>query len=229
MYKPTILYAEDDRETRENFSMILHQFFDTVYVAENGKEALNLYHKYHPDILLLDIGMPYLDGLDVARAVRKSDTDIPIVILSGYSDRERLLSAVNLKLEAYLLKPIDNIQLKETILKLIKKIEDKELVPLRKELLWNKNTNMLIYQEEQVKITKKERLLLEILIKNIGNYISNDDLIIHIWQDDIPDHSHDNKLIQLIYRLNKKITHLLHCDEHLIENSYTLGYKIVSS
>jgi len=223
MYKPTILYAEDDQEARENLAIILQQYFDIVYTATNGKEALNLYREKHPDI-----SMPCLNGLDVARIIRQADPAIPIIILSAYSDREKLLSAVNLKLEAYLLKPIDHTELTETILRLIDQIEDKEIIHLRKDLIWNRKNANLIYKEQQVKITKKERLLLHILTKHIGQYISNDELIIQIWQDDIPDHSHDNKLIQLIYRLNKKITELLQCDTHLIENGYTSGYRILS-
>jgi len=228
MYKPTILYAEDDQEARENLAIILQQYFDIVYTASNGKEALDFYHEKHPDILLLDISMPSLNGLDVARTVRQADLSTPIIILSAHSDREKLLSAVNLKLDAYLLKPIDTTELTKTILKLIDQIENKEIIHLRKDLIWNRKNTNLIYKEQQVKITKKERLLLKILTKHIGQYISNDDLIIYIWQDDIPDHSHDNKLIQLIYRLNKKITKLLQCDTHLIENGYTSGYRILS-
>ena len=229
MYKPTVLYAEDDQEIRENLSIILHQYFDTVYTAKNGKEALDLYHEQHPDILMLDIHMPYLDGLDVARIVRQADPNIPIVILSAYSDREILLDAVNLKLEAYLLKPIDHTILKETITKLISQTEGKETVHLRKGLVWHNSSTTLVYEKKEIKLTKKERLLLQILTKHIDNYVSHDELIIHIWHDDIPDHSHDNKLIQLIYRFNKKLAQQLPMETHLIENSYTLGYRILSS
>ena len=62
MYKPTILYAEDDQEARENLAIILQQYFDIVYTASNGKEALDFYHEKHPDILLLDISMPSLNS-----------------------------------------------------------------------------------------------------------------------------------------------------------------------
>ncbi|OQX49718.1 MAG: hypothetical protein B5M46_04050 [Epsilonproteobacteria bacterium 4484_20] len=226
MHKPTVLYAEDDRDTRENFITLLHQYFGTVYTAGDGKEALELYREHAPDILLLDITMPQLNGLDLAKIIRQDDPDIPIVILSAYSDREKLLSAVNLKLEAYLLKPLDETRFKETMSRLIKQIQEKEITSLGKHLTWDKNYTNLTYKGEPIKLTKKERLLLEILTKHIGKYVSNDELIIHIWQDDIPDHSHDNKLIQLIYRVNKKLTQKLSLDTHLIENSYTLGYRI---
>jgi len=119
LHKPTLLYAEDDQESRENYAYILHTDFDTVYQAADGKEALRLYHEHSPDIVLLDINMPLLDGLGVAEAIRKENQTIPIVMLTGHSDRERLLKAVNLKLSAYLLKPVDIIHLLQTLKSLV--------------------------------------------------------------------------------------------------------------
>jgi DNA-binding response OmpR family regulator len=226
MIKPTLLYAEDDQESRENYAFILQKYFSDIYLAQNGKEALSLYYEKHPDILLLDISMPLLNGLDLVKTIRKDDPDTHIIMLSAHSDREKLLSAVNLKLEAYLLKPVDDTLLKETIIKLIRQIQTKESVYLREDLIWDKNHSSLIYKGEQLKITKKERLLLQLLTHNLGTYVSHDELIIHIWDDEIPDHSHDNKLIQLIYRFNKKIMQHFSSPTHLIENSYTLGYRL---
>jgi len=226
MNKPTLLYAEDDQYTRENFLLILHEYFNTIYVAQDGKEALSLYLEKKPDILLLDISMPVLNGLDLVKAIRKEDQSTPIIILSAHSDTRNLLCAVGLKLEAYLLKPIDIPLFDKTIRKIIKQVEMKDIIYLRKDLLWDSNNFSLIYKGEQIKITKKERLLMELLSENLGQYVSHDELILHIWCDEIPDHSHDNKLIQLIYRFNKKIMNHLSTSCHLVENSYTMGYRL---
>ncbi len=226
MYKPTLLYAEDDQEIRENFAIILHEYFDTVYLAKNGKEALALYREKHPDILLLDIGMPLLNGLDLVESIRNNDQNTPVIMLSAYSDTEKLLSAIGLKVEAYLLKPIDMMLFKKTITKLIRQLQTNDTVILREDLSWNTKHLTLSYKDEQIKLTKKERHLLQLLNNRIEEYLSNDDLIINIWHEEIPDHSHNNKLIQLVYRLNKKIMQYLPSCPHLIENSYTLGYRI---
>jgi DNA-binding response OmpR family regulator len=226
MLKPTLLYAEDDQETRENYVFILKDYFSDIYLAQNGKEALKIYDEKHPDILLLDISMPLLNGLDLVKIIRKDDPHTPIIMLSAHSDREKLLYAVNLKLEAYLLKPIDDTLLKETIVKLTKQLQTQEIIYLREDLTWDKDHSNLTYRGKQIKITKKERLMLQLLTNNIGKYVSHDELIIHIWHNEIPDHSHDNKLIQLIYRFNKKIIQNLFSPTHLIENSYTLGYRL---
>jgi len=226
MYKPTLLYAEDDHDTRDNFLLILHEYFNTIYIAKNGEEALSLYTEKRPDILLLDISMPLLNGLDLVKAIRKNDQNTPIIILSALSDTENLLCAVGLKLEAYLLKPIDLSLFDKTIKKIIKQVEVRDIIYLRKELHWDTSRSGLFYKGEQIKTTKKEKLLLELLSMNFGKYVSHDELIIHIWCDEIPDHSHDNKLIQLIYRFNKKIMKELSISSHLVENSYTLGYRL---
>jgi len=226
MIKPTLLYAEDDQESREIFAFILKEYFSNIYLATNGKEALALYHEKKPDILLLDISMPYLNGLDLAKIIRKDDPNTHIIMLSGHSEKEKLLSAVNLKLEAYLLKPIDIILFKDTIVNLIRQIQTKESVYLRNDLIWDKTHSSLMHKGEELKLTKKERLLMQLLTHTLGMYVTHDELIIHIWHDEIPDHSHDNKLIQLIYRFNKKIMQHLSSPAHLIENSYTLGYRL---
>jgi len=226
MVKPTLLYAEDDRESRENYSIVLQEFFSRIYLAKNGKEALNLYYEKQPNVLLLDISMPLLNGLDLVNIIRKEDTDTPIIMLSAHADKEKLLYAIGLKLEAYLLKPIDDVQLKAVITRVIRQLQETEIVCLRKDLTWDRYSAILTYKNESIKITKKERLLLQLLVKHIGKYVSHDELILHIWYDDIPDHSHDNKLIQLIYRFNRKLTQQLSLETHLIENSYTLGYRI---
>jgi DNA-binding response OmpR family regulator len=226
MNKPTLLYAEDDKDTRDSFLLILHEYFDTIYIAKNGEEALTLYSEKKPDILLLDITMPLLNGLDLVKTIRKEDQSTPIIILSAHSDTENLLCAVGLKLEAYLLKPIDLSLFDRTIKKIIRQVEVKDIIYLGKELHWDSSRSSLIYKGKQIKITKKEKLLLELLSMNLGKYVSHDELILHIWCDEIPDHSHDNKLIQLIYRFNKKIMKQLSISSHLVENSYTLGYRL---
>jgi len=229
MYNYSILYAEDDKTIRDNFIILLQEMFHDVYIADNGKDTLKIYIEKKPDILLLDIRMPIIDGLEVAKQIRKNDEKTPIIMLTGYSDKEILLSAVNLKLEAYIMKPIDFNQFNETIKKLIDKMNQKHLIPIRKNLVWDNNNRILIYENNIIKLTKKEQLVIELLIENLNQFIQNDSMIYHIWENELPDNSHDNKLIQLIYRINKKLQKYLGDEDKFIENSYTLGYRILQT
>lgn len=228
MYDMTLLYAEDDPQSRNNYAFVLEEYFSKVYIAEDGREALHLYHEKKPDILLLDISMPFIDGLEVAKTVRKENREIPIIMLTAHSEKDILLRALDLKLEKYLLKPINEVKLKEIMLKVIGEREKKDVMLLREKLLWHKENTYLTYDEEEIKLTKKEHKLIILLLRSPGKYFMPDTLIINVWDDEIPDDSHDNKLHQLIYRLNKKINTVSKSDIQLIENSYTFGYRIKS-
>ena len=226
MYNLTLLYAEDDPQSRKNYAFLLEEYFSKVYIAEDGREALDIFQKKKPDVLLLDISMPLIDGLEVAKTVRKDNKEIPIIMLTAHSEQDILLRAVNLKLDDYLLKPINEKNLKKAILKAIREIQDRDITLIGEKLLWNKINSNLFYDKKNIRLTKKEQKLLALLINSTGKYFTNDSLIIQIWDDEIPNASHDNKLHQLIYRLNKKINEVTNSTTPLIENSYMLGYRI---
>ena len=102
----TLLYVEDDIKLREQFMRVLKPKFKEVYEASDGVHALVLYAQYSPDMMLVDINLPKIDGLEVIEKIRKSDKTTPIVILSAYSDQEKLLRAMTLGLSEYLIKPV---------------------------------------------------------------------------------------------------------------------------
>jgi len=195
-----------------------------VYLAEDGREALDLYHEKKPDVLLLDISMPFINGLDVAKFVRTTNKDIPIIMLTAHAEQEKLLTAIPLGLSQYLLKPINDRSLIEAVVKTIQEIQNREIITIRENLLWNKTNANLLYNEENIKLTKKEHKLVAFLIRSLGEYFTHDTLILEVWDDEIPDASHDNKLQQLVYRLNKKINTVINRDILFIENSYALGF-----
>ncbi len=228
MHKLTLLYAEDDQETRENYAFVLKKYFYEVYTAQNGKEALAIYQEKKPDVLLLDISMPILNGLDLAKEIRRNDEEIPIIMLTAHSEHDKLMKAVNLKLEAYLTKPIDHLVLKNSILKLITRMTDKNIVYLCSGFHWDKINSDLYYQQNHIKLTKKETLLMTYLGSNAGNYFLRDSIILYVWHDEVPNASHDNKLIQLVYRVNAKVSSHTGVTSPLIENSYALGYRLVT-
>ncbi len=222
----TILYAEDDQESRENYAYVLNTLFDTVYTAADGLEALRIYNNEAPDVLLLDITMPGMDGLELASIVREQDQKSHIVMLTAHSQREKLLRAVNLKLDAYLIKPMDDVLLLNAMRKIIKEMDDDKKVSLVHSLLWDKEHHLLYFEKKVLKTTKKETLLLDLLGRKAGSFFSRNSIILHVWSDEIHDETHDHKLTQLIYRLNTKISTVVDEDEPLIENSYAYGYRI---
>jgi len=92
---------------------------------------------------------------------------------------------------------------------------------------WNQAYGELSYQQSHINLSEKENLLITILAGSVGHYFSQDTLISDIWQGEDINASHERKLIQLIYRLNKKITSSTGLTTLLVENSYALGYRLL--
>ncbi len=103
----TLLYVEDNPQTQECMGSILEAETKAFYQACNGKEGLILYREKQPDIVLSDINMPEMDGLEMAAAIREIDPLQPIVITSAFNDRETLLKAVNLGIDGFVTKPVN--------------------------------------------------------------------------------------------------------------------------
>ena len=101
-----LLYAEDDAETREELQSILERYVAELYTAKNGREGMELFKQFHPDIIVTDIQMPEMNGLSMAADIRAIYPDQAIVVLSAYNDVEYLFRALELGIQHYITKPI---------------------------------------------------------------------------------------------------------------------------
>ena len=119
--KLTLLYVEDNEIVLENFATIFSKYFYQVITAANGDDALKLYEENKIDIAVLDISIPGINGLTLAKMIREQNKDIEIVMLTGHTEKEKLLEAINLHLFSYLVKPIKKEELDSTISRLLKK------------------------------------------------------------------------------------------------------------
>lgn len=102
----SLLLAEDEKNLRDSFAKVLLLYVDKVYTASDGEEALILYNEHHPDIIITDVKMPKLNGLELIKRIRKENHDIPIIVTSAYTDKDFLLDSIKLSLVDYVVKPI---------------------------------------------------------------------------------------------------------------------------
>lgn len=114
-YDISLLYVEDERVTREQVSRILQRIVTRIDVAENGRQGLELYQEKRPDIILSDIMMPVMNGLEMCRQIRKLDRDSQLIMLTAHSDTEYLLECISLGVNQYVQKPVDFGQLTSAI------------------------------------------------------------------------------------------------------------------
>ena len=133
----TILYAEDEKDLREVTHQILKGFTKKQYVAQNGQEGLELFKKYENeiDLIITDVNMPILNGLDMVKEIKKINLNIPIIVATAFSNKEYLLEAIDIGVDKYVLKPID-------IAKLLQVMSQSLIYHELKDLYIDKLTNL---------------------------------------------------------------------------------------
>lgn len=152
----TILYVEDNREIAEEITFFLETKVKALYSAYDGQEGLELFESKRPDIIITDIQMPRMNGLEMIREIRKIDVEVPIIITTAYNETDFLLKAIDLQVDGYLMKPLD---IKELLTRLVKVIEP---LHLRREL-FKKNRELETINHDLDKIAKEKTKELEYL------------------------------------------------------------------
>ena len=214
----TVLYAEDDLVIQDSISRILKIFFKDVVIANDGKEAIENYNNKKIDILILDYVMPNLNGYETAKIVRKKDKKIPILITSAYTDKEKLLNAIELNLIKYIEKPILYDDLIKVFENIIKYMEENNLlqIKLNESIYYSFVDKNIIKNGEKITLTKNEVLFLELLLEKPNHLISKNIIENSVFKASVD----ENTLRNMVYRLRKKI------DIDTIATIKDLGYII---
>ncbi|EPR43603.1 response regulator receiver modulated diguanylate cyclase with PAS/PAC sensor [Desulfovibrio sp. X2] len=106
----SILHVEDDSIIQFHMHTILGKLVRELHCAADGLEGLELYHRLKPDVVVSDIRLPRMNGLDMIAAIRETDPEVPVIVTSAYSDADYLLKAIELGVDKYLIKPFDHRQ-----------------------------------------------------------------------------------------------------------------------
>lgn len=219
--KISALYVDDDLEALVSMQKTLAYFFRNVFIATNGQEALEIFEKQQIGVIFSDYDMPVMDGYTFLRHIRSQNKTIPAVIISSYSDKEKLFGAIKLNLVDYLVRPFDLAKLKTILQECASSLEDAlmENISLNQTLFYNPNKKTLHLDKEEkeiVTLTKFESFLLEYLLKNESKIISFEEIISQL------DFVNTNRksIVNTIYKLNKKLS------IPLIYNMKDVGYML---
>jgi DNA-binding response OmpR family regulator len=214
-----ILYVEDDEVARENGVEYLENYFEQIFQANDALSALKLYEKIHPDIIITDIQMPKLNGLEFVKRVREKNKKIQIIIITAFSDKEYLFKAIELQLVKYLIKPIKEHELNEALSLCVNSLENdnSNIVKLYQEAYFDMYNKSFFIKDEFIKLRSKELLLLELLLKNQNRYVSYEEIENTVWFDNVMS---KDALKTLMKNLKVKL------QKDLISNLSGIGYKI---
>ena len=116
-----VIYVEDDENSRELMGYLLKDFFDNLVICKDGQDALEKFDEGRYDLLITDINMPRMDGIELIKRVRERDKEIFIIMLSAYNEEEYFLHSIKYGVDGYLIKPINIEDFIETIERIVTK------------------------------------------------------------------------------------------------------------
>ncbi|MEN4052649.1 MULTISPECIES: response regulator transcription factor [Sulfurimonas] len=214
-----VLLVEDETNLSKLLKNAIGDNFFKFYVANDGQEGLELFKKITPDIVITDINMPKKSGLEMAKEIKAIESSVPIIILSAFSETEKLLNAIDVGVVKYLIKPFDPDELLEYIISLEKHFGMRE-IELRDAYIYNKTKKTLYKKNRYVPLSKKEKQFLELLLEYYEKeiYVVSDAIIKKsLWEDEVS----DDRLRTFIRRFRAKTS------KELIKNIKSEGYQIV--
>ncbi len=203
--KTTILYVEDEDLVRNTISEMLRRRIDEVLIASNGEEGLSQYRLRKPKIIVSDIKMPHMDGLEMIRRIKEIDPEIPIIITSAHSESEYFLRAIDIGVDKFVMKPVDNREL----FKIINKIYEQMTFQQR---MKQEEARREVVQRNLRESQEQLRALFENVVVGMG--IVDEDLQIIF----------SNLTLAEMFQENEEsiLTHTI--SEYLAEDSLTINY-----
>jgi len=218
----SLLYIEDEENIRNTLTTTLQLMCKEVFAFESAVSALNNFSNLKPDIILSDVSLDEMSGIDFIKKIRQSNSKIPIIILSAHTDTKFLLEASKLKLVEYLTKPATYKELENSLLLAVEEIKAtvKRYFHLNEIVKYDTLHKVLYHNDEIIKLSNSEANLLELFIKNSDRTIHTEEIKNFIWDNSY--NATDTALKSLLHKLRKKI------GKNSIKNVSGIGYYLNS-
>lgn len=177
-----VLVVEDDQEIAETLQRSLRMESYDVRVSPDGAVALEDVSSFLPDLVILDLGLPGLDGTEVARRLREDGNEVPILILTARDAVDSRVEGLDLGADDYLVKPFERRELLARMRALLRRRPPRGMAPLRVgDLMLNPDTHEVTRGERRVELTQREFELLEYLMRNERLVVSRQKLLDEVW------------------------------------------------
>lgn len=219
-----IMIIEDNENLKKELIEFLSRYGYDSYGVEDYKNVVNIILNDKPDLVLLDINLPYYDGYFICREIRKNN-NIPIIIVTSRdSDMDEIMS-INLGADDFITKPYNTQVLLARIGSLLRRtaVGNVQDILEHKGLKLNINKGEVSYKDRSIDLSKNEFKILSCLIKNKETIVSREDLMDYLWNSDL--FIDDNTLSVNITRLRKKLDDLGF--KNGIETKRGLGYILL--
>jgi len=179
---PRVLVVEDDDEIALALQRSLRMEGYDVRLAGDGVDALDQAHAFLPDVVLLDLGLPKLDGIEVAKELRKREDDVAILMLTARDGLEDRVAGLDTGADDYLVKPFERQELLARLRALLRRRPPRGSAPLVVgDLRLNPDTHEVVRADRPIELTQREFELLEYLMRNERIVVSRQRLLDEVW------------------------------------------------
>lgn len=216
-----VLIVEDDFESNQNITFFLRDKFKKVISAYDGVEGWSLYNDELPNLIITDIEMPQMDGLELITKIRQRDIDTPVIILSAYEHNEYLKKAIPLNLIDYIVKPLTFRKLSDTLNKLYKKhsfVHQRLPIDEKGDCSYDWDEKIIYANDKRIHLTNKEIQMVELLLSSKGQLLDYAEIGNILYPDSSDCH---NSIKCIIRDLRKKIPSIA------LINLPKMGYKLL--
>lgn len=221
-----VLYVEDDLSLQKKTQIMLDNIFSKVDTAQNGKEGWQKYmdyfkenHKYY-DIVITDIKMPIMDGVELSKKVLGNNPEQTIVVTSAHDESKYLIEFINIQVKRFIKKPFTLSTIVNTFYDMIRSNSKKNhKLKLNENHYWDKNAKKLFCEDKEIKLSHNESVILDLLLSNPLQIFSNSDLFFTLESENIYNEISEDTIKSAIKRLRKKLP------VNTIENIYGQGYR----
>jgi len=219
-----VMVVEDDPDIRELLTLYFSAKGHEVDTVHDGQEALAQLMRIQPDLILLDVVLPRLDGWGVLTAVR-AQRKTPVILLTSLNDTDDIIKGLSLGADDYLCKPFEIRELEARIQNIMRRIvpDAEQQYFVRGPIKIDKRAKSVTISGEQVPLSPKEFYLLSLLARDLGRVYTNEEIILELWGCGSRATGADVK--QYIYQLRSKIERDAHSPQW-IQNVKGFGYKL---
>jgi DNA-binding response OmpR family regulator len=199
-----VLFAEDDRQLRESVARGLREASYVVDLAPDGTQALALAREHRYDVVILDILMAGMTGLDVCRAIRAAENSVPVLMLTALDAVEQRITGLDAGADDYLTKPFDFGELLARLRALTRRRGD-VLSPelIIGDLVIDTTRHQVRRGAREIPLTTKEFTFLHHLARHAGRVVSRAELMEHVWED--KSNTYSNIIDVYASRLRRKL------------------------
>lgn len=228
---PKVLVVDDDPKILKVVDHSLKREGYEVITALDGSQAIEQFHRQEPDLVVLDLMLPHVDGFQVCRTIRETSS-IPIIILSVRNEELDKILGYNLGVDDYLSKPFSPVELNLRVKAVLRRTRQEQAVPnpdtnsySHKGLTINPATREVFIDDNLIELTAKEFDLLWFFVKHPNKVFTRKQLLYQIWQTDY--YGNDDSVTVLISRLREKVEQ--NKSQHsFIKTLRGVGYKFVT-